>query len=156
MEEAMKHVSNACNAPSSVRLDMTDAVARGDVKLCLTGSMNKDRYRVLINGMPVLLTAKSFKYLFKLAAHRKINHDGWLDKEELEPGFNQARYLYNLRKELSCAPSSAAEIIENNRRGSYRLGLSGEEIAVDVGKLIESEDYEIAELSRRLTSVCSN
>ena len=110
--------------------------------LKMTGGMVRDRFKVFYRGTPLLLTAKSFKYLFKLAAQMKIDGQGWIDKERLEPGFNQARYLYNLKRELG-----TDQLIENNRRGSYRITLPPNEIWIDLPTLSSMEDYEIAELS---------
>jgi hypothetical protein len=124
----------------------------GKVKLCLTGTMTRDRFRVMFRERLFLLTAKSFKYLFKLAAQRRLDGDGWLDKEQLEPGFNQARYLYNLKKELGNSVVNGRDLIENDRRGGYRLSLTADEITLDLSSLSGLDDFEIAELSRRLAS----
>jgi helicase len=121
--------------------------------LRLTGVTLRDRYRVMLCERPFLLTAKSFKYLFKLAAQRKLDPGGWLDKERLEPGFNQARYLYNLKKELGSPAVRGQELIENDRRGRYRLCLAPDEIGFEFSSLSGLEDFEIAELLRRLSSV---
>jgi len=127
----------------------------GRVKLHLSGSMVRDRFRVMYCSAPLLLTAKSFKYLFKLAAQRKLDREGWMDKEELEPGFNQARYLYNLKRELASQKDNTTDVIENDRRGGYRLSLPPNEIGFDFSTLTGSDDYEVAELSRRLMSMSS-
>jgi len=124
----------------------------GKIMLRVTGTMLRDRFRVIFRDRPVLLTAKSFKYLFKLAAQRRLDCDGWLDKEQLEPGFNQARYLYNLKKELGNSALNGQELIENDRRGGYRLSLPSDEIAFDLPSLSRLDDFEIAELSRRITA----
>ena len=125
----------------------------GRVKLHLSGSMVRDRFRVMYYSAPLLLTAKSFKYLFKLAAQRKLDSEGWVDKEDLEPGFNQARYLYNLKRELSVQRDNGNEVIENDRRGGYRLNLPPNEIGFDFSTLSGSDDYEVAEISKRLMSM---
>ncbi len=122
------------------------------ITLRLTATMIRDRYRVVFRDRPILLTAKSFKYLMKLAAQRSLDGRGWLDKEELEPGFNQARYLYNLRKELGGTSVHGRELIENDRQGKYRISLPADEIHFDLAALLLLEDFEIAELSRRLQS----
>jgi len=125
----------------------------GRVKLHLSGSMVRDRFRVMYYSAPLLLTAKSFKYLLKLAAQRKLDAEGWVDKEDLEPGFNQARYLYNLKRELSVQRDNGNEVIENDRRGGYRLNLPPNEIGFDFSTLSGSDDYEVAEISKRLMSI---
>jgi helicase len=122
-------------------------------RLHLTGLTFRDRFRISLLGVPILLTPKSFKYLFKLAAHRKLGGDGWLDKEQLEPGFNQARYLYNLKKEMGT--SHGRDLIENDRRGAYRIAVPPDEIAFDFASLTGFEDFEVADLTQKLMAQSS-
>lgn len=142
-------------SPASAMVPPAERRSVGDrcsVTLNFTGATARDRYRVLLCDRPLLLTAKSFKYLFKLAAQKKLDSDGWLDKEQLEPGFNQARYLYNLKRELGGARVAGQDLIENDRRGGYRLSLASDEIAFDLKALSRLDDFEIVELSRQLSS----
>lgn len=76
--------------------------------------------RVMVDGgNPVCLRHKSFLYLLRLAvAHINANGDGgWVRKEDIEPGENQIKYVYQLRQELG--PWS--NLIENDKAGKYRL-----------------------------------
>ena len=50
----------------------------------IDGSYEKERYLVKINGLPVRLTGKSFKYFIKLAWSRLNGESGWIYKEEIE------------------------------------------------------------------------
>ncbi len=145
---AMRHIANR----TQEKLNVTGGNERSEPasRLQLTGAMVRDRYKVFFSGTPLLLTAKSFKYLFKLAVRKKMDSEGWIDKEELEPGFNQARYLYNLKKEMGGSSRDRAELIENDRKGGYRLRLNSDEIDFDLRSLLHSDDFEIADLSREL------
>jgi hypothetical protein len=72
----------------------------------IDGHYEKERYLVKIDGFPVRLTGKSFMYLAKLAFSRLANTEGWIYKDDIEVGFNQARYLYRLRQEFKTAGCS--------------------------------------------------
>lgn len=122
----------------------------GEVKLRMTATPVRDRYRIYWKGSPLNLTSKSFKYLFKLAAWRMMESDGWIDKEQLEPGFNQARYLYNLKKEIGNPQVSGNGLIENDRKGGYRLCLEPGEIELDLIGIRQLGDYELTEIANRL------
>lgn len=98
------------------------------------------------------VTPKSFNYLFKLAAGRLLSDEGWLDKEEIEPGFNQAKNIYRVKQELKRYGTGLERFIENNKSGRYRLNLSPTQIQVDYGSMESCSDLELAELSRRLRS----
>jgi len=152
LEVVLKELMERPTVARDLSRESKSADDRCGVTLKFTGITSRDRYRILFRNRPLLLTAKSFKYLFKLAAQKKLDGDGWLDKEQLEPGFNQARYLYNLKRELGGARLAGQELIENDRRGGYRLSLPSDEIAFDLKALSRLEDFEIAELSRQLSS----
>ncbi|MCP4583025.1 MAG: hypothetical protein GY839_15560, partial [candidate division Zixibacteria bacterium] len=62
----------------------------------LDGRYERERYLIKIDGVPIHLTGKSFKYLLRLAYSRLVADDGWVYKDDIENGFNQARYLYRL------------------------------------------------------------
>lgn len=121
------------------------------LKLLLTGTIVRDRHKIFLSGVSLLLTGKSFKYLFKLAARMKMDGSDWIHKDELEPGINQAQYIYKLREELRASSSDRSELIENDYKGNYRLRLNSDEIDFDLRGLQHSEDFEIIELSRKLT-----
>jgi hypothetical protein len=117
-------------------------------KLILDGSLVKGKYTVILNGRRLLLSHKSFRYLFKLTWAVFKKEDGWIHKLDLEEGDNQGKYIYRLKKELS--PSEMA-LIENNRIGSYRLNLKKEKIQLNKEILEKFQDYEIKEMIKDLS-----
>jgi replicative superfamily II helicase len=108
--------------------------------------------RVVFNyaNTDIDVSPKSFNYLFKLVAGRFLHPEGWLDKEEIEPGFNQAKNIYRVKQELKRFGTGLEQCIENNKSGRYRLNLQPEQIVVDFGSMEAFADLELAELSRRL------
>jgi len=116
----------------------------------IDGTPVRERFLVRINGRPIGLTGKSFKYLFSLAWSRLTKDNGWLYKEDLEQGFNQARYLYRLRKEVGRDFMPDWPLYENNRSGYYRLIADREKIKVNVDALKENPDYEIRKMASDL------
>jgi helicase len=118
---------------------------KGD--LVLDGTLIKGKYAVLIDKKKLLLSHKSFKYLFKLACSVFKKEGGWIHKLDLEEGENQGKYIYRLKKELSL---SDGKLIENNRIGYYRLNLKKEKIQLNKKLLENFEDYEIRELSKEI------
>ncbi len=122
----------------------------------LDGSYAGERYLVRVDGFPVRLTGKSFKYLIKLAYSRLVNGEGWLYKDDIEVGFNQARYLYRLKQEISHDGGCPWAVFENNRLGYYRLDLEPAKIKLNLDNLKTHPDYELRhiadELAPRLVS----
>ena len=112
----------------------------------IDGTFEQERYLVKINGFPVRLTGKSFKYLTKLAWSRMKRDPGWVYKEDIEVGFNQARYLYRMKNEIKEGVQSGWPIIENNRLGYYRLDIDPEKIRINTDNLRDHPDYEIRSL----------
>jgi len=108
--------------------------------LVLDGSLVKGKYTIILDDRKILLSHKSFKYLFKLAWAVFKKEVGWIHKLDLEEGENQGKYIYRLKKELSL---SDGKLIENNRIGCYRLNLKKEKIQINKKVLETSEDYEI-------------
>lgn len=108
--------------------------------LVLDGSLVKGKYVIILDDRKILLSHKSFKYLFKLAWADFKKEGGWIHKLDLEEGENQGKYIYRLKKELSL---SDGKLIENNRIGCYRLTLKKEKIQINKKVLETSEDYEI-------------
>jgi helicase len=115
----------------------------------IDGTFEHDRYLVKINGFPVRLTGKSFKYFAKLAWWRRQQPAGWVYKDDIEIGFNQARYLYRMKNEINAELRADWPIIENNRLGYYRLDVDPGRIQINVENLRCHPDYEI----RNLTTV---
>jgi ATP-dependent DNA helicase len=119
-----------------------------EIKLVLEGKFNRDRLTVKFLGREFPLTMKSFKYLAKLACAKISDKSGWIHKESLEPGFNQARYIYNLKKELGLTKNQG--LLENNRGGYYRLNILPENIALNLENLKSIQDYEIRSLAEEI------
>ncbi len=113
----------------------------------IEGDYDRERYLVRINGRPIRLTGKSFKYLARLAYQRLYGRGGWVFKEDLEAGFNQARYLYRMKSEINDGFPTSWPIIENNRLGYYRLALAPERIRINMDKIREHPDYEVRSLA---------
>jgi len=114
----------------------------------IDGSSEKERYVIRINGRPLRLTAKSFKYLAKLAWRRANNPatSGWVYKEDIEVGFNQARYLYRMKNEITDALGFDWPAVENNRLGYYRLNADPERIRININNLQNHPDYELRQM----------
>ena len=107
------------------------------------GSFDRERYLVKIDGFPVRLTGKSFKYFTKLAWSRLNHGSGWVYKEDIEIGFNQARYLYRMKNEIKAGLKSCWPVVENNRLGYYRLRISPDKIKINVENLMDFPDIEV-------------
>ena len=109
----------------------------------IDGSYESERYLIKINGLPVRLTGKSFKYFIKLAWSRVYGESGWIYKDEIENGFNQARYLYRMKNEVGRGVSSDWSIFENNRLGYYRLNIDPSKIKINMENIKNHPDYEV-------------
>jgi helicase len=120
----------------------------------IDGTYERERYLVKINGFPVRLTGKSFKYFTKLAWARlnSANSGGWLYKEDIEVGFNQARYLYRMKNEIASALNSPWPVFENNRLGYYRLDIDPSKIRINFDNLKAHPDYELRVLAGELNA----
>ncbi len=112
----------------------------------IDGTFERERYLVKINGFPVRLTGKSFKYFAKLAWSRVNRDSGWIYKEDIEIGFNQARYLYRMKGELTDGLNISWPIIENNRLGYYRLNVDPSRIDINIDNLRNHPDFEVRQL----------
>jgi len=110
------------------------------------GGYEKERYLVKVDGFPVRLTGKSFKYLAKLASSRVLNNEGWIYKDDIEIGFNQARYLYRMKQEMKKGGVSWS-VFENNRLGYYRLDLEPGKIRFNVDNLKSHPDFELRQIA---------
>ncbi|MCX6826281.1 MAG: hypothetical protein NTV06_03280 [candidate division Zixibacteria bacterium] len=123
----------------------------------LDGSYEAERYLIKIDGVPIRLTGKSFKYLAKLACARLNSacpagkNDGWIYKDNIEIGFNQARYLYRLKQEINGQGRDDWSVFENNRLGHYRLDLKPSQIRFNLDNLRSNPDYELQQIAERLT-----
>lgn len=141
-----------------VEMDVSmERVCGKDVNLCgsiasepevieIDGTYERERYLVKINGYPVRLTGKSFKYFTKLAWSRINGESGWIYKDDIEIGFNQARYLYRMKGEINHGLSGDWSMIENNRLGYYRLNADPNKIRMNLDNLKNHPDFEIRAL----------
>ncbi|MBU8933766.1 MAG: DEAD/DEAH box helicase [candidate division Zixibacteria bacterium] len=126
--------------------------ARGPVlvaqpeSIIVDGSYERERYLVRIDGFPVRLTGKSFKYFTKLAWGRLCSDGGWIYKEDIEMGFNQARYLYRMKNEIAAGLGMSWPVFENNRLGYYRLQIDPTRIDINVENLRDHPDYELRDM----------
>lgn len=111
------------------------------------GSYEHDRYLIKIDGFPVRLTGKSFKYFAKLAWWRRRQPAGWIYKDDIEIGFNQARYLYRMKNEINAELRADWAIIENNRLGYYRLDIDPGRIQINLDNLKNHPDFELRSLA---------
>jgi helicase len=112
----------------------------------IEGTYDRERYLVKINGVPVMLTGKSFKYFTKLAWSRLRGEGGWIYKEDIEVGFNQARYLYRMKNEITSGLATDWPIVENNRLGYYRLKVAPQKIQINQDRLKAHPDWEVRQL----------
>ena len=112
----------------------------------IDGSFVGQRYLVKINDKEVLFTPKSFKYFITLAFHLKNGNGraGWVKLEDLEQGYNQAKYIYRMKGEMKEAIGGSAPSIENNRMGNYRLAVENPEVITFNAEILkEDEDLDI-------------
>jgi hypothetical protein len=119
----------------------------------IDGTAVRERYLIRINNCPISLTGKSFKYFVRLVWSRLTKDNGWLYKEDLEKGLNQARYLYRLRQEIGRDFLPDWPLYENNRSGYYRLAADRDRLRVNVEALQEFPDYEVQEMARELAGL---
>lgn len=112
----------------------------------LDGSYEQERYLIKIDGYPVRLTGKSFKYFARLAWSRLNRDSGWIYKDDIELGFNQARYMYRMKNEIKSFLPSDWGIVENNRLGYYRLDIPPEKIRINCENLKSHPDFEVRSL----------
>jgi len=119
----------------------------------IDGTPVRERFLVRINNRPISLTGKSFKYLVRLVWSRLTKDNGWLYKEDIEKGFNQARYLYRLRQEIGRDFLPDWPLYENNRSGYYRLAVGRDRLRVNVEALKEFPDCEIQQMAHDLAGL---
>ena len=118
--------------------------------LQLDGAAHRARMSVQLAGQTVMLRGKSFKYLLALAAARMLTRDGWVNKNDIEPGENQIKYFYQLRRELHAAGPRADALIENDGSGRYRLTLPPQAIRFDLPRLATHPDWDIRSRAEQL------
>ncbi|UCE23220.1 MAG: DEAD/DEAH box helicase [Candidatus Zixiibacteriota bacterium] len=145
LKQELQMQTKCAVAENSHKGIMTPAVS-GLESIEIDGASDRERYLVRINGFPVRLTGKSFKYFTKLAWSRLNRDSGWIYKEDIEVGFNQARYLYRMKGEISAGLNMSWPVIENNRLGYYRLKADPSKIRINVDNLKNHPDYEVRSL----------
>ena len=118
--------------------------------LHLDGATSRARMSVQLAGHTAMLRAKSFKYLLALAVARFVTRDGWIEKHDVEPGENQIKYFYQLRRELRQAGGDAERLIENDGSGRYRLSLPAQAIRFDMPRLLAHPDWDIRSRAEQL------
>jgi len=128
----------------------TNASSKDNVSLVIDGTPVKDKFLVLVNGRKVILPAKSFKYLVKLTWAAYRNEEGWIHKNDFEPGENQTRYLHRLKKQIMPGIIPGQSFMENNRLGSYRLSFPKDKISINSTLLLKNPDMEIKKMAEEL------
>ena len=103
---------------------------------------NHTQYLIAVDGRQAYLSPRMFEYLLVLAN----NGQNWVYKGDLEPGFNQARYIYRLRAELT--KQGIDMRFDNNGLGYYRLPASIHPIVIEWGSLLEYPHATIAQIAR--------
>lgn len=119
-------------------------------KLKVSGRERGSRVLLQFDSTEINVSPKSFNYLFKLAAARLMSQEGWLSKEEIEPGFNQAKNIYRVKQELKSFRTGLEQFIENNKSGHYRINLLPDQILIDFETMSDCPDLELAALAQRV------
>ena len=139
-------MNRACESAVMDRTGRLPLITEQPEMIEVDGSYEHERYLIRIDGFPVRLTGKSFKYFVKLANKRLQDEAGWVYKEDIEVGFNQARYLYRMKNEIYDSFTSAWPVVENNRLGYYRLNIDPSRIRINRDRLREHPDWEVRSL----------
>ena len=108
--------------PSSEKMSISDYIL-------FMGETKRRLKEVIIAGRSIFLQPKLYSYLLKLWWGYKSGKQ-WVNKDSLEPGFNQARYIFKLRRSLR-EYEGALEIVSDGA-GSYRLILPESEDLADI------------------------
>jgi hypothetical protein len=121
-----------------VRLDLkpppATASKAGDT-LHLDGQIDKTGILVKINARPVRVTTRAFEILLKLVVCLKSDHSGWVYGSELA-GVNYHIAIMRLRKQITPSlKTPAAEFIENNGHGAYRISTHPDNVSFDAAKI---------------------
>ena len=127
---------------NSIVIDGTEKV----VRMTTGGGGPTVRSLVLINGKERWLQGCPFRYLARLAKARLNGSDGWIDKEDIEPGLNQARYIGRLKIQLREVGFDLK--IENNKAGKYRLAVS--DISLNFSQISKHPDYGVRQIVEQL------
>lgn len=120
--------------------------------LLLTGRPIGKRFEVVLNGRSLALTGTSFYYLFRLAHQAMTTVDGWITRNDIEPGNNHARYIYRMKGELAAQGEDGSVAIENDYHGSYRLDTSALEVESDLEVLTQFPDVRVVDRVRQMSA----
>lgn len=139
-------------------LDQQNGVTMQPKDLTISGVRvpDTDQFLIHLNGILVSLTGRSFRLLALLALARLNGRDGWLSAADCE-GQNveyMTKEVFRLKHEIwDKAPRESAltwqtwQIIENNRRGGYRLVIEPNAISI-LSHLVD--DFGDADVQRAL------
>lgn len=122
-------------------------------RLLVDGTPMKKRYLIVLDGVAVHLRGKSFRYLFMLAAARWLHDDGWIHKNDIEPGNLAIRYMHQLRKELDDQFLGSGKMIENVGTGQYRITPRVSIVSFNLERLHGYPDYDVVRICSRLESI---
>jgi len=112
------------------------------ITLHMDATQKKERFGLTINGQPVFLSTTSFRYLMALVYAKLTRKDGWIYRDDIEPGINQARYIYRLFHDIAKQVPGLGDLIENDRCGNY--GLAGDwRISLNYDNLIDFPDHDV-------------
>jgi len=137
----------------------------GKPKYVGKGSGKSVRYHVRFLNRDVYLTPKSFSYLTKLAYQSVVTShwafedaSGWVRKEQFDCGDCQARYMYNLKKEMGrdAFPDkykiypSKPDLIVSDKNGRYKLNIGRPFLSIGYDNLLAFPDHEIRKIGAEL------
>lgn len=121
--------------------------------LIIEARPQKNRFTVVVGNNLITLSNRTFRLLTLLAVARLQQPEGWVAKAKLAPEDYSARYLYELRQELtqqlshSCPGWQKLLLIQNDRLGHYRLAVPPERLQINFEQLRLHPDKEIRQLA---------
>ena len=92
------------------------ASCNGDLRIIFSDKNQGRKSAVTVNGTEIFLQPKMIAYL-RIFYHAYLDKKPWVNRDKFEPGFNQAKYISKLRRELDATRIG----IEYNGNGAYRL-----------------------------------
>jgi hypothetical protein len=97
-------------------------------RIVFTGNSDKLKNEIMIDGHKIYLQGRLYSYLQKLWWEH-IGHGGWVHKDTLDTGLNQAKYISRLRRILR-EHDIDIEIV-SNCHGGYALEMGEKPIAAN-------------------------
>lgn len=119
------------------------------------GSPIEKSFLTKIYGSPVLLPAKYFKYLTRLAyelVYPAEGSKGWVSKQSFERGSHQESYLYKMRAHINVRIDCEWAVYQSDHSGNYRLLADPSDIAFNWENLAQFPDHDISILRPRETA----